>query len=968
MTDEFAARRRVMQDDAIATLLPQVRDFIDQGVSAAPELAEVMTQLYIDTYLSEGGDRRARTAGFIHSMRSVLVHTEPDSDPTTVATWLAVAAINAATVQAASDDPAPTLLKWTTMHDTNVREAHAAADRQRRPAGAYFHVGGENLRYPGDPRGRIENTINCRCILQPVPVNQVALLAAMKENAMPLESPLAWHGVLAPEDEWSGDGRRFAAGALRNRDLPLPLTWQRASGEGHDGSVVVARIDSIERIDNMIHGEGVFIDTPETDEVVGLIAEFGKFGVSIDADDSEFEFDEEENKVTFTSARIASASLVSIPAFASAYVALGTWADANKPFPPKNDAPPEEDPECDPESPDYEDCLAKKAQEKGLDAPPEAAWVKVDPSPDGEQVPVSAGLATGGAVVEMISEESWDGSAGRFTPEQWKKSTILHVCDGLEKSCHKLPIREPGGALSRAGVHAAASRFNQVDAPAEAKASAARQLRGAYKQLGEEVPDVLKASNSTDEFGRGPGWLTNPEDTRRIWAYWTQPCHEGYAKINWGVPGDFSRCRVLVGEEIGENSPDKLRFINQICAQWHHDATGFWPGHAPAELRVETDTIGHACETCTAVRKILVKGGPEGAGRVLALDGSQGNFTTRPEGSVWSALASGRATVGGAPSGVGGTGRPDTAGDDSGPRLQGAIVYELSSLGAGHTSGEHQAAVGRARARLGLPQGSPQDGKDEEAAVRRYLGGVRPLPNLPSRGRSAPALSLVASGGQGHKAPAAWFTDPKLSGPTHLTVTDEGRVFGHIASWSVCHIGYDGVCVAPPSSASGYAYFATGRVQLDNGGQAQTGVISLGGGHAGSRMGFRAAAAHYDSTSTAVADVSVGEDEHGIWCAGWVRPGVDDNTVTALLASDVSGDWREIGGQMEMIAALAVNVAGFPIAAVHNKSQVTLVAAGVVHHEEDALAALIAKASEYAVAAAFERRAKMARLRERVGT
>jgi len=44
------------------------------------------------------------------------------------------------------------------------------------------------------------------------------------------------------------------------------------------------------------------------------------------------------------------------------------------------------------------------------------------------------------------------------------------------------------------------------------------------------------------------------------------------------------------------------------------------------------------------------------------------------------------------------------------------------------------------------------------------------------------------------------------------------------------------------------------------------------------------------------------------------------------------------------------------------------VAAGVVHHEEDALAALIAKASEYAVAAAFERRAKMARLRERVGT
>ena len=99
----------------------------------------------------------------------MLAHTEPDSNPTTAATWMAVATINAATVQAAADDARPILLKWTTMHDQNVREAHEAADRQRRPAGSYFFVGGENLRYPGDPRGSIENTINCRCVLQPVP-------------------------------------------------------------------------------------------------------------------------------------------------------------------------------------------------------------------------------------------------------------------------------------------------------------------------------------------------------------------------------------------------------------------------------------------------------------------------------------------------------------------------------------------------------------------------------------------------------------------------------------------------------------------------------------------------------------------------------------------------------------------------------------------------------------------------------
>jgi hypothetical protein len=804
VNEEFAARRRTQQDRAIDRLLPLVQRWLDRPDDPAHQvpIMEALTRLYLDTYLDEGGERRARTAAFLASLQGLVRHTESGSDPRTVATWLAVSALNAAGLQAAADDEAPLLLQWTTMHDSAVRPAHVAAEGQLRPPGSRFTVGGESLRYPGDPRGRIDNTICCRCVLAPVPVSTSALTAAMKEFGMtyPLDAPLAWHGVLAPEEEWSGDGRRFSAGSLRSRDLPLPLTWQRASGEGHDGSVVVARIDTVERVDGMMRGEGVFIDTPETDQVVGLIAEFGRFGVSVDADDSEFEFDEESNKITFTSARIASASLVAIPAFASAFVALGTWAEADDTVtaaePPSGPIPPQDDSEqeCDPSAPDYEDCLARKAQDVGMEVPASAL--------DGE----------------FVSEKPWNGSAERFSPEQWKRSTILHVCDGMEKSCHKLPIREPGGQLSRAGVHAAASRLNQVDAPAEAKSAAKRKLRGAYRQLGEDVPDGLASAGETDEFGRGPGWLTNPEDTRRIWAYWTKPGHEGYEKIGWGTPGDFNRCRAEVGEEIGEESPEKLRFLNQICSQWHHDATGFWPGRAPTERA----------------------------------------------GSAFSQL-------------------------------------------------------------------------------------------------NGPSITLVADAGQ--KAPATWFQDPKLSAPTHLTVTEDGRVFGHLAAWRTCHVGFDGVCVAPPASASKYAYFATGQVLLDNGEQASTGVISLGGGHAGARVGARAAAAHYDSTSAAVADVSVGEDEHGIWCAGWVRPGVSQEQVTALRASDVSGDWREIAGNLELVAALAVNVAGFPVAAVHDRVQVALVAAGAIQEPEDMFSALVRRA----IQTALVQHARMERLKARVG-
>jgi hypothetical protein len=808
--DEFAARRRVSQDSAINALRPAVQRWLRNIDSehARAEVRELLSELYVQTYHGDGGTRLARTAAFLRSMERMMGETKSSSDAETVAAWLAVATLNAAGVQAAADEPWPMALVWTTMHDTHVRHAHAEADGQRRPPGSTFFVGGQNLRFPGDPRGRLDNTINCRCVLKPVRMKE--LTAAAKENPM-LDKPLAWHGVLAPEDEWSGDGRRFAAGALRNRDLPLPLTWQRASGDGHDGSVVVARIDSIERVGNMMRGEGVFIATPEADEAVGLIAEFGKFGVSVDADDSEFEFDEESNKVTFTSARIASASLVSIPAFASAYVALGTWAEADGMLPPQDGEPTPDEEECDPESPDYEDCLAQKRAESGpevVPAPPDKGY--------------SVATTSGPGLVELISEQSWDGSAGRFTPEQWKRSTILHVCDGLEKSCHKLPIKEPGGQLSRAGVHAAASRLNQVDAPAEAKAKAKSSLRGAYKQLGEQPPDALKATAADEKFGRGPGWLTNPEDTRRIHDYWTVPGNAGYEKVQWGVPGDFNRCRVEVGEEIGEESPEKLRFINQICSQWHHDATGFWPGHAPAEV-----------------------------------------------------------------------------------------------------------------------------------------GSARPIGTY-----TAPAVNLVASADT--VAPAAWFTDPKLPGPTHLTITKDGRVFGHLAQWGVCHIGFDGVCVTAPPSASAYAYFATGSVLLDSGETARTGVISLGGGHAAGRLGARPAAAHYDSTSAAVADVSVGEDDYGIWCAGWIRPGTDEKAVVALRASDISGDWRDVGGSKELVAALAVNVAGFPTVTVTDGVQLTLVAAGVVHEQDD-MAERVARYVDVALQARDARRNKMAELRERVG-
>lgn len=191
--------------------------------------------------------------------------------------------------------------------------------------------------------------------------------------------------------------------------------------------------------------------------------------------------------------------------------------------------------------------------------------------------------------------------------------------------------------------------------------------------------------------------------------------------------------------------------------------------------------------------------------------------------------------------------------------------------------------------------------------------------------------------------PRSWFADPKLSAATPVTITDEGRIFGHLATWDVCHIASpagEGVCVTAPHSSMGYARFHTGTLRTDDGDVIDVGRITMGTGHAGPRANGAAAAAHYDHTGLAVADVRAGEDVHGIWVAGALRPDVTPEQIRTLRASPLSGDWRfdNDARGLELRAALAVNVPGFPIprpaGLVASGELTTLVASGVLVAEE----------------------------------
>src|SRR5262245_24433160 len=334
---------------------------------------------------------------------------------------------------------------------------------------------------------------------------------------------MKWHGVLAPEGVLSGDGRKFAEESLTWRDLPLPLSWQKATATGHDGSVVVGRIDTIERDGVLLRATGALNDTPEAQEVTELVANKSVRGVSVDVDkmvaawedpegnllDATKVLDEPDATMLVTSGRVAGATICPIPAFAEAFIALDSeFAAADM---PPAEAPPAEKPA---ESKDTKESLDAEAQ-KLLDSDMTgddliaaadallARYQEIEETPPDALIE-AAGLTTDIVAEhleseefadETISDKPWgDFGAADYDEEQWFKATIMHLNgDSRVKGDNKLPVREPDGTLNRNGIHAAASALaggrGGVNAPAEAKTAAAKTIVGLYGKLQEDPPD-----------------------------------------------------------------------------------------------------------------------------------------------------------------------------------------------------------------------------------------------------------------------------------------------------------------------------------------------------------------------------------------------------------------------------------------------------------------------------------------------
>lgn len=147
-----------------------------------------------------------------------------------------------------------------------------------------------------------------------------------------------------------------------------------------------------------------------------------------------------------------------------------------------------------------------------------------------------------------------------------------------------------------------------------------------------------------------------------------------------------------------------------------------------------------------------------------------------------------------------------------------------------------------------------------------------------------------------------------------LTVTPQGRVYGHMATKGRCHAARQDVCLNLDALDPSYSFdeFLVGEAVPG----VRTGPIVLNTPHSIRADGTIRDWDWLANTGQAVADAAVGVDRHGVWVAGQVRPGVTKQQLAALKGGALSGEWTPAPGRfgLRLSGILVVNGPAFAVA------------------------------------------------------
>lgn len=755
---------------------------------------------------------------------------------------------------------------------------------------------------------------------------------------------IRWYGLVAPEEAATGDRRMFAGNGLTNRDFPLPAAWQRVSGSGHQGSVVVASWDRRYQGDGGVWGAGEFLDpgiVPEVTEAIYLL-EKRLIGPSVDLD-PDFAYEvvphpdrPDEFAMKVTRGNVHGVTFVMGPAFpqvhitvdteeemsilASAGITSATFATSGVnsaswrkfPLAPRETAF------------DADTAIDRIAAWSGGDAGKfSSAFLWKDPQGnplnretyrlpvvdilDGKAYLIPRAVFSAGVIMS-------GGHGGLYdTLDQAERLKVQEVItdmyDMLRQEYSDPRVTAPWQKGGREGAR------NEEDTPTRV-ASLENDM------INEELDFYIQSRIEAEFAVRSSGWSSMPISTaawdegaaRRALDAWAGDDMGKYGRAFLWSDGSGNRTgfKFPIAKPVDGTLTVFIRAVNNAKARLNQ-------ADIPAADKARIESV------LNAIQRRHGGGRDNEAG--FAMDGMDHEDDKCPEGKHM---------------------MPDgTCMDDEDmPAEEYQMIIDLATASPEFQSrlgGELEEywvrGEGAAKIRWGT-EGSfdrcvralrdkfPKDTEGLCANLHHEATGKWPAEGK-KRGEHALEDDAVVAAGV-LKPDKSWFVPPVFTGPQPLQVTDDGRVFGHLATWKQCHMGVGNRCVIAPHSRTNYQFFKQGSVLTSDGSTVRVGKITLGTGHADKSFGVVPAVEHYDHTGTCVAVVNAGEDSFGVWVAGALVDGTTDAQAAELRRSPLSGDWRRVDGNLELVAALAVNSPGFPVLHEDGDGSYSLTAAGVL--------------------------------------
>jgi hypothetical protein len=620
--EQEEAAREALRRSLSLSLRSKEKDWYRPTLTRAKALAAAM---YRDIF---GGripdDTRAAIAGYVEK---ALRDTKRDPDGRDAQVERLARGIAAYLASAVLDSNTPSdqwEKVWRSEHDDKVRPSHAEADGQVVDGDGFFTVGGVKMFAPGDISAPAEEWAGCRChpeyrrrTTMPVPDAMVA--AADPEHAFVIV------GLPADEDplwEVSSEQPPHVTMLYLSTDF-LEQARQILAGEAEKGEPTVVEVTEVGELGDE-GAQVAFLDPLGLAEIREALLGYEPIQQAYDAlADEQFPEWTPHTTLGYPETPPLSAEVpatITIDRLAILVDGLDSTYALGEPMAEPTDMQPEVGPdevvEDDvdefPTNGTYDEVPlygvlapegAPTGDKRGMleesltwtDPPLTLRWMEIDDEGHKGSVPTGRAAMTPKAdeMVGLIAEgvlrgisvdlddmtmelRSKDGSEVSL-PEADENGEIA-VSDvvfddlaqwtvaGRIRSAAVLPIPAFPESFTAIGTWAEHDAMKngaeqpQEDVPEELVASAVAESR-------EDLADALVAAPGTED---GPGWLTHPVDTDRLRDYWVRG--KGAAKIGWGLPGDFNRCRAMVAEYV------KPQHLAGYCANRHKDALGFWPG------------------------------------------------------------------------------------------------------------------------------------------------------------------------------------------------------------------------------------------------------------------------------------------------------------------------------------------------------------------------------------------------------